>query len=147
MLLHRSQTHQSYTSQSSLSGILCFYIVLKRQFHCHTAALRLASYAFTSFSNAGSYIILFGIVWHLMLLHRSQTRQLLTIPQTRSDILCFYIVLKLRPPLLSKIFGFGILCFYIILKQRVRCCEENRGLVSYVFTSFSNICRAIARSL
>ena len=63
------------------------------------------------------FVGIFHLVWYLMLLHHSQTNY------------NFYRDWR----------SSGILCFYIILKHRISVRNSATGLVSYAFTSFSNV--------
>ena len=116
MLLHHSQTMTFDVFEGRKSGILCFYIILKREADAFVSFGGLVSYAFTSFSNKHRGSSVWQSVWYLMLLHHSQTHILISWQSEESGILCFYIILKLA-------------YMYLLLVQ---------SLVSYAFTSFSN---------
>ena len=78
MLLHHSQTLLRTIGLIDVSGILCFYIILKLPVISFLFPNCLVSYAFTSFSNLGSSGMMTDAVWYLMLLHHSQTDNLTT---------------------------------------------------------------------
>ena len=139
MLLHHSQTKSQIRSCRNWSGILCFYIILKlgrlgkrswpwSGILCFYIILKpestgtegktsLVSYAFTSFSNLRAFLSVPGVVWYLMLLLHSQTLEKEPVCEDSSGILCFYIILKL-------VFAYR---------------DKIKSLVSYAFTSFSNL--------
>ena len=76
MLLHHSQTSIRRLRVTLVSGILCFYIILKHRHVSFFSFTCLVSYAFTSFSNGGGWLRGCRMVWYLMLLHHSQTNGL-----------------------------------------------------------------------
>ena len=117
MLLHHSQTQFSVKKIHVKSGILCFYIILKQVGGGNSLFVRLVSYAFTSFSNISREEGMMFTVWYLMLLHHSQT---------------------------NKLYDFRFcLVWYLMLLHHSQTLASNstlsKSLVSYAFTSFSNL--------
>ena len=94
LLLHHSQTPSKLNKHLLRFDIFCFYIILKRltAFTCGTS--RLVPSAFTSFSNKSKIHGRTGSVWYLLLLHHSQTLDLLLPVVPEFGTFCFYIILK-----------------------------------------------------
>ena len=99
----------------------------------------LVSYAFTSFSNKvrGSKMDL--TVWYLMLLHHSQTRICCMTEKARVWYLMLLHHSQTELGAKNTANESGILCFYIILKLPQYSQMMSPCLVSYAFTSFSNV--------
>ena len=149
------------TSVPAKSGILCFYIILKHKIIFYPRDLGLVSYAFTSFSNGRLFRWVRMAVWYLMLLHHSQTETrlgkrflyvwyLMLLHHSQTRICCmtekarvWYLMLlhHSQTELGAKNTAneSGILCFYIILKLPQYSQMMSPCLVSYAFTSFSNV--------
>ena len=138
MLLHHSQTRIKELRSREQSGILCFYIILKRYRRDIGRLASLVSYAFTSFSNDACRCILETGVWYLMLLHHSQTFGAAGVSIMWSGILCFYIILKHCDGILQHINCLVSYAFTSFSNSSLCIIRLSKCLVSYAFTSFSN---------